>query len=77
MTEDFMHQNIVNLKIVKSKLFNVAEKEWRADVISKPKPKKLEIFKTDLQPANYLQILCLNLKDHSLHNLGLVYCPCA
>ena len=55
MTEDFMHQNIVNLKIVKSKLFNLAEKEWRADVKSKPKLKNYEIFKTDLQPANYLQ----------------------
>ena len=50
-----MHQNIVNLKIIKSKLFNVAEKEWRADVISKPKLRNYEIFKTDLQPANYLQ----------------------
>ena len=50
-----MHQNIVNLKIVKSKLFNVAEKEWRADVKSKPKLRNYEIFKTDLQPANYLQ----------------------
>ena len=34
MTEYFMQQNIVNLKIIKSKLFNVAEKEWRADVKS-------------------------------------------
>ena len=37
MTEDFMHQKIVNLKIVKSKLFNVAEKAWRGDMKSKPK----------------------------------------
>ena len=55
MTEDFMHQNIVNLKIVKSKLFNLAEKEWRADVKSKPKLRTYKILKTDLQPAIYLQ----------------------
>ena len=55
MTEDFMHQNIVNLKIVRSQLFNLAEKEWIEDVKSKPKLRNYEIFKTDLQPANYLQ----------------------
>ena len=37
MTKEFIQQNIVNIKIVKSKLFNVAEKEWRTDVKSKPK----------------------------------------
>ena len=55
MIEEFMQQNIVNLKKAKSKLFNVAEKEWRADVKSKPKLRNYEILKTDLQPANYLQ----------------------
>ena len=55
MIEDFTQQNIVNLKKVKSKLFNVAEKKWRADVKSKSKFRNYEIFETDLQPANYIQ----------------------
>ena len=55
MTEDFMHQNIINVKIVKSKLLNVAEREREADVKSKPKLRYYDIFKTDLQPANYRQ----------------------
>ena len=50
-----MQLNIVNLRRVKSKLLKVAEKEWTADVKSKPKLRKNEIFKTDLQAANYLQ----------------------
>ena len=57
-----MHQNIVNLKILKSKLFNLAEKKWRADVKSKPKLRNYEMFKTDLQPANYLQSFMPKLK---------------
>ena len=60
-----MQQNMVNLKKVKSKLFNVAENEWRADMKSKLKLRNYEsiIFK----------VLCLNLQilNHSLHNLGL------
>ena len=48
-TEDLKQQNTVYLKKVKSKLFKVAEKEWRADVKSKPKHRNYEIFKTDLQ----------------------------
>ena len=77
MTEDFMHQNIVNLKIVKSKLFKVAEKEWRADVISNQNLEIMRYLKPIYSQPTIFKILCLNLKDHSLHNLGLVYCPCA
>ena len=54
MMEDFMEQKTVNLKAVKSKLFDIAESEWKTAVKSKPKLGNYEKFKSDMQPANYL-----------------------
>ena len=65
-----------DVKKVKSKLFSLAEKEWAADVKSKPGLRNYEIFKTNLQPASYLQSVMSKFTYNSLRNLGLVYCPC-
>ena len=46
MMEDFREQNTVNLKTVKSKLFDIAESEWKAAVKSNPKLRNYEKFKT-------------------------------